>query len=90
LKTKGILFVVLLFLMVTILPLNVSQAGTTWTYETVTQTGIGGAVPECSLALDSAGNPHISYSDETNHYLKYATSKKVLTVERALGSLRIS
>jgi hypothetical protein len=53
LKTKGVLFVVLLVLMVTVLPLNVSEAGTTWITETVDSTGEVDHYTT-SLALDSA------------------------------------
>ena len=44
--------------------------GTSWSIETVDSTGDVGLSP--SLALDSSGNPHISYIDWTNRNLKYA------------------
>ncbi len=44
--------------------------GTAWNIETVDSTGDVGMSP--SLALDSSGNPHISYTDWTNKNLKYA------------------
>ena len=44
--------------------------GTSWNIETVDSGGDVGLSP--SLALDSSGNPHISYTDYTNKNLKYA------------------
>jgi PKD repeat protein/ribosomal protein L40E len=47
-----------------------SARGTTWSIDTVDSTGTVGYWP--SIALDSSGNPHISYFDSTNGDLKYA------------------
>jgi hypothetical protein len=42
------------------------------------------------MVLDSSGNPHISYYDDTNNYLKYArwkgSSWEIQTVEGGGGS----
>jgi len=70
-KTKTIVITAILFLIVAVLPFNVSYAGTTWTIETVDATGSSGAL-YTSLALDSNDNPHISYQDWINYDLKYA------------------
>ena len=69
-KTKKILFVALMFLLISALPLSVSYAGTVWNIETVDSTGDVGWY--LSLAFDSGGNPCISYLDYTNGDLKYA------------------
>ncbi|MHC4844259.1 MAG: hypothetical protein ACYTEE_10695 [Planctomycetota bacterium] len=47
---------------------TVSLFAETWHIETVDSTG-----RYTSIALDVNGNPHISYQDWTNYYLKYAT-----------------
>ncbi len=44
----------------------------TWNIETVDSTGHVGSFS--SLALDSSGNPHISYYSYTNADLKYAVA----------------
>ncbi len=44
--------------------------GTTWITQTVDQVGQTGAFT--SLALDSRGNPHISYYDYDHHAVRYA------------------
>ncbi len=44
--------------------------GSAWQVENVDSDGPSGA--DTSLALDSSGNPRISYFDSTNRYIKYA------------------
>ena len=61
-RLMGLLLI--LFVMV-----GVAEAGA-WVIETVDSAGEVGK--GTSLALDSSGNPHISYYDETNENLKYA------------------
>lgn len=46
--------------------------GSDWAIETVDSSGIMGEGEDTSLALDAAGNPHISYFDWTADELKYA------------------
>jgi hypothetical protein len=70
LKAKAGVLVMLVFLLLSELLMSASQVETTWNIQTVdsaNNVGYG-----TSLALDSFGNPHISYCDSTNDYLKYA------------------
>lgn len=64
------LLIILLFLLSSVLPLNVSCAETTWSIQVVDSVGTVGY--SSSLALDLNGRVHISYLDDTNDDLKYA------------------
>jgi hypothetical protein len=69
-KTKAILLMALLFLAVSLSPLKVSHAETSWS-EPATVDSTDNVGMECSLALDSTGSPHISYWIYPNMDLKY-------------------
>ena len=69
-KTKALLLMALLFLTVTLSPLKVSHGETSWS-KPATVDSTDNAGMECSLAMDSAGNPHISYWIYPNMDLKY-------------------
>jgi hypothetical protein len=69
-KKTVIFFLAIMFLMNTILPLNVSNAEITWTAPVILDSN-GDVGIFCYLALDSNDNLHISYYDDTNEDLKY-------------------
>jgi len=65
-----------------------SQAyATGWNVITVEAAGAVGQ--DCSLAIDSKGNPHISYRDQTNSTLKYASMEagiwRIQTIEGSVA-----
>ncbi len=69
----GILLLLTVGLLVTFAFINQSEAiSTSWYDGTVDSEGAVGRYT--SLALDSSGNPHISYYDESNADLKYAST----------------
>jgi|GEM_PF-5145481 len=61
-RLTGLLLI--LFVMVLVGTVNAGA----WVIETVDSTGRVGLFT--SIAVDSSGNPHISYFDESNRYLK--------------------
>jgi hypothetical protein len=87
LKRMGSALLMALVLLVPIVASAPAMADGGWTIQTVDSTVNLGLGYFPSLALDSSGNPHISYWDTTNYDLKYAswngTAWSIQTVDGA-------
>lgn len=60
-------------------------SGTTWLTQGVDSAGDMGIFP--SLALDSKGNPHVSYIDNTNNVIKYAWLSNTIWFSGAVDNI---
>jgi len=67
---RKIIISAVLLLAFALAPIATAQVNPAWSIETVDSEGSVGKYN--SIAVDSEGNPHISYYDYTNNYLKYA------------------